>query len=111
MSEIIIFVLLQTGALEGQHFRQTKKLVSLSEQQLVDCSSKFGNEGCNGGLMDAAFKYVKANNGIDTEAGYPYDAKDEPCHFDPSAVGATDKGKCTRSFISKRPEINFCFFS
>jgi len=81
-----------TGSLEGQHFAKTQQLVSISEQNLVDCSGKYGNFGCRGGLMDNAFKYIKENKGIDTEASYPYEARDDTCRFNAKNVGSTDTG-------------------
>ena len=64
-----------TGALEGAYFNKYGKLVSFSEQELVDCDNfKNGgrDHGCNGGLMDNAFKWIKGNGGLCTESGYPY---------------------------------------
>lgn len=66
------------GAVEGINQIVTGELISLSEQELVDCDKAY-NQGCNGGLMDYAFDFIKKNGGIDTETDYPYTARDGKC--------------------------------
>jgi cathepsin L len=60
-----------TGSLEGRGQIASGQLVSLSEQQFVDCAGSFGNQGCNGGLMDNAFQYAESN-ALCTETSYSY---------------------------------------
>ncbi|KAF2554526.1 hypothetical protein F2Q68_00017218 [Brassica cretica] len=64
------------GAVEGINQIKTGELVSLSEQELVDCDTSYNN-GCGGGLMDYAFQFIISNGGIDTEEDYPYTATDD----------------------------------
>jgi len=77
-----------TGSLEGAHCVASGKLVSLSEQHLVDCATKEGNMGCRGGDMEMAFKYVQRVGGLCTEEDYPYEARDGKCRA----------SKCTPQF-------------
>ncbi len=82
-----------TGALEGAWALDGNKLVSLSEQELIDCSKRYGDFGCNGGLMDNAFEYV-IDNGLTSEENYQYQAT---------------SGKCLSNKYGKIIEIRYCF--
>jgi len=83
-----------TGNVEAVWFLKTSKLVSLSEQNLVDCDHECDpaspsdcDEGCNGGLMWNAFVYI-IKRGIDTEDSYKYTARDGTCKQDKGVLGA-----------------------
>jgi KDEL-tailed cysteine endopeptidase len=69
------------AATEGINQITTGKLLSLSEQELVDCDTKGEDQGCNGGLMDDAFQFIEKNNGLTTEANYPYQGADGKCNI------------------------------
>lgn len=79
-----------TGALEAQHFLKTGKLLSLSEQNIVDCSSRNGNAGCNRGWIQRSLIYIQFNGGINFEKTYPYKAKKQV--YNPEDRAATVTG-------------------
>jgi len=66
--------------------------VSLSEQNIIDCSYTWGNQGCNGGLMDDSFQYIQDNGGIDTEDDYPFTGQNQSCQYDSTASGGVNTG-------------------
>lgn len=81
------------GALESYMARQNKSIL-LSEQNLVDCSGKYGNFGCNGGLMDQAFRYVR-DYGIMAAREYPYTAREGICRFNRERSVVSVRGSIT----------------
>jgi len=80
-----------TGSLEGAWSIKTGNLISLSEQQIVDCSWPFMVQGCGGGYAANAFEYIMSNGGLGTEKSYPYLMQDGYCHQDRSS-GVTVSG-------------------
>ena len=68
------------ASFENAVWRETSEVVSLSEQELVDCAGGcYGNHGCDGGLSDQAFDYIKDNQ-LSTEQAYPYKGINQLCN-------------------------------
>ncbi|XP_075700292.1 cathepsin S-like [Rhinoderma darwinii] len=75
------------GSLECQLKIRKGKLVSLSAQNLVDCSGSYGNNGCKEGFLVAAYRYI-IDIGIEPDSTYPYEGQDRTCHFNTTKKAA-----------------------
>ncbi|KAG5545141.1 hypothetical protein RHGRI_017573 [Rhododendron griersonianum] len=73
------------ASMEGIVELTTGTLTSLSEQELVDCDTSGQEKGCNGGLMDSAFQFIIQNQGLTTEANYPYQGTQGTCNTNATA--------------------------
>jgi len=62
--------------LESYWALATKKLIVLSEQQILDCTPNpndcGGTGGCGGGTVELAWGQIGAMGGLSSEASYPY---------------------------------------
>jgi len=77
-----------TGVVEAHFAKATGNLVSLSEQQLVDCAGDFQNHGCQGGLPSQAMEYIRYRGGLEKEVDYPYKGKNQRCNSQESKAVA-----------------------
>ncbi|CAL9154188.1 unnamed protein product [Musa hybrid cultivar] len=85
-----------TGTVEGANYVATGKLVSLSEQQLIDCDHTCDavekdecNNGCSGGLMTNAYNYLMQSGGLEEEKSYPYTGRQGECKFDKNKIAVS----------------------
>lgn len=96
------------GALEGIRAIKYGELTSLSEQQLVDCSTK--NNGCQGGSMELGFNYIINNGGICSNNSYPYNGSKSFCDNQCKIVENTNIKSC-KSIISNKEKILVSYLS
>lgn len=96
-----------TGALEGQIYKKYKRLVKLSEQQLVDCDDT--NFGCDGGIMGSAYDYIKSN-GIATYMNYPYEGSlSTSCDYNSGMMNVTVSDYIWQKIPNEKFLKNFLF--
>jgi len=90
------------GALESAYaIYKNVDVPSISEQELVDCSKKYGNQGCNGGLMSWSFDYILEHK-INSEDVYPYHAHDQKCN-----TKLSDHGDYTlKGCVQVKPDVD-----
>ncbi|KAA0065198.1 zingipain-2 [Cucumis melo var. makuwa] len=107
-----------TGAIEGINQIMTGSLISVSEQELIDCDRSY-NSGCGGGLMDYAYQFVISNHGIDTEDDYPYQGRDGSCRKDKlqrnvvtidgyTDIPPNDEGKLLQAVAAQPVSVGIC---
>ena len=66
--------------LEGLYYANKGVMKTFSEQMLVDCDTQ--DSGCNGGLMQYSFNWLKSNGGIMYDTDYPYVGSEQTCKSD-----------------------------
>lgn len=98
-----------TGAMEGRCFIDGVGLYSMSEQQLVDCSTSYGTQGCHGGYMQDAFNYL-TQNCLTVEQYYPYSGQQGYCqnvqgYFRTQSYASVPQGDMNQlaAAVSKQP--------
>ena len=87
------------GAIESAHAISGGELPNLSEQELVDCSTEYGNGGCNGGFMHWGFNYILDHNIHESEE-YPYTATDDQCQVPEIGEGKFEIHGCMKAMPS-----------
>ncbi|XP_026214192.1 cathepsin F [Anabas testudineus] len=75
-----------TGNIEGQWFLKNGSLLSLSEQELVDCDGL--DQACRGGLPSNAYEAIEKLGGLETETDYSYTGRKDKCDFTSRKVAA-----------------------
>lgn len=82
-------------SIEAHYYAKHKKHINLSIQNLVDCSTDYENQGCEGGYQEYAFGYILDNKGIASEENYPYKAVNGSCQYKESGKAISLSGYST----------------